>query len=234
MRLDIVYEKQIQATMAGGLSKSQKKKWYYVMYYNLFHNHRHNRHIDDDNTMIRKPFLFGMDRTKLRRIVYQAISMNSQPTEETFPELRHVIIWMRGIIAIIYGITLGIRNIRGSIMILNIINLITFIPYMYCRFYLNVTMESYNSNSNNNNQSSLLLVGVLPAVALSLLIWIYYFTLHHEMELEILSQLVVDVANNASQLLYNNNNNETLSMMDTADAMMDVTEVPVLTEDSEF
>lgn len=196
----------------AGLSKSQKKKWYYSMFF----NHKHTG----------TPLF--IDRTKLIRVLQQATSINSQPTETTFPELPQVIIWMRCIIAIIYGTTLGIRyhTMRGSIMILNAINLITFIPYMYCRFYLNATMESYVN-------PQLLFVGLLPAIALTLLIWIYYFTLHHEMEMELLSKLILDSMNDANVTFLNhkNNNNDDATLRH----VMDVNEVPPLTvDDSEF
>jgi hypothetical protein len=191
------------------LSKSQKKKWYYAMFFN--NNNKNTKG---------KPLLF--DRTKLKLVLQKAMMMNSQPTEQTFPELPYVIIWMRFLIALIYGTALGIRNIRGSIMILNTINLVTFIPYMYCRFYLNVTMEQYNNHQ-------LLFVGVLPAAALALLIWIYYFTLHHEMEMELLTKLILEQATNVTF-------NKTSSSSDdpTLRNVMEVNEVPPLTEDSEF
>ena len=201
----------------AGLSKSQlKKKWYY----GIFNKVKNNG----------KPLL--MDGTKLKVVLQKALTINSQPTEATFPELPYVIIWMRFIIAVIYGTTLGIRNIRGSIMILNTINLVTFIPYMYCRFYLNViTMEQYSSHQ-------LLFVGVLPAVALALLIWIYYFTLHHEMEMELLTKLILESTTNATTVFTSNSTSSSTLSSDndpTLRNIMHVNEVPPLTvEDSEF
>jgi hypothetical protein len=194
-------------TMAG-LSKSQKKKWYYAMF------------LPNTGT---PPQPLLLDRTKFLRVLQNAISINSKPTPVSFPELPSVIVWMRCFIAVIYGTTLGIRNVRGSLMILNAINLITFVPYMYGRFYLNVTMETYNNHQ-------LLFVGVLPAVALTLLIWIYYFTLHHEMEIEVLTKFLLDAANTNATIISNHTSNEDGTLRN----VMEVTEVPPLTEDSEF
>jgi hypothetical protein len=125
---------------------------------------------------------------------------------------------MRFGIAIVYGTTLGIRNVQGSLLILNAINLITFIPYMYCRYYLNANMESYQqpntttTTNSNSNHPPLLFVGVLPALAMTLLIWIYYFTLRHEMEIEILSPYLLlrdgdDTNVNMTSFGWSNNNN---------------------------
>lgn len=190
----------------AAFTKAQKKKWYYAMFKNN----------------LGKPLF--LDRTKCRVVLQRALALNSQPTEQTFPELPYVIIWMRFVIAVVYGTVLGIRNVRGSLMILNAVNLITFIPYMYCRFYLNVTsMESYG-------QQPLFYVGLLPAVALALLIWIYFFTLHHEMEIELLTQYILSNATTTTRI-----SNRTLSLLsDDSHAMHVTEEVPPLTEDSEF
>ena len=186
----------------AAFTKSQKKKWYYAMFKNN----------------LGKPLF--LDRTKFTVVLQKALAINSQPTEQTFPELPYVIIWMRFVIAVVYGTVLGIRNVRGSVMILNIVNLITFIPYMYCRFYLNVTsMESYS-------QQPLFYVGLLPAVALALLIWIYFFTLHHEMEIELLTKFILSNATTTPSI-----SNLTSS---GNPHVMHVAEVPPLTEDSEF
>lgn len=192
----------------AALTKSQKKKWYN---YAMFKNN------------LGKPL--WLDAGKCTVVLQKALAVNSQPTEQTFPELPHVIIWMRFVIAVVYGTVLGIRNVRGSIMILNTVNLITFIPYMYCRFYLNVTMDSYS-------HQPLFYVGLLPAVALALLIWIYFFTLHHEMEIELLAKFILSNATTTS--ISNLTMLSSLSSSSDDPHVMHVTGVPPLTEDSEF
>ena len=213
--------------MVGRSKSQQKKKWYYT----LFH----------PSTTGKSLFL---ERSQFRSILQKAFSINSQPNSITFPELPKVIIWMRCIIAIVYGTVLGIRNVRGSIMILNAINLITFIPYMYCRFYLNVAMDTYyittsttttteNNDKNPPPNMSLLLVGVLPAIALTLLIWIYYFTLFHEAEIELFMSSTVGL------LLRNDDTTTTTTLItkhtssSNDERMMEVNMVPPL-EDTEF
>ncbi len=195
-------------TIMAALTKSQKKKWYN---YAMFKNN------------LGKPL--WLDAGKCTVVLQKALAVNSQPTEQTFPELPHVIIWMRFVIAVVYGTVLGIRNVRGSIMILNTVNLITFIPYMYCRFYLNVTMDSYS-------HQPLFYVGLLPAVALALLIWIYFFTLHHEMEIELLAKFILSNATTTS--ISNLTMLSSLSSSSDDPHVMHVTGVPPLTEDSEF
>jgi hypothetical protein len=131
-----------------------------------------------------KPFF---DIQRITIIFIKAMDINSKPTPETFPELPQVIFWMRFMISILYGTIIGIRNLRGTLMLLNAINIIMFIPFAYCRLYLGINVDSYNHTS-----SSLSMAGLLPAIALFLLIWIYFFTKHHEVEIEIISKYILN------------------------------------------
>jgi hypothetical protein len=124
-----------------------------------------------------------IDVQQLLIVLKKSIAVNSKPTEDTFPELPTVLIWIRFVLAVTYGTLLGIRNVRGAIMILNAINILTFLPIMYCRFYLRTDADQF--------RSSLLFSGVVPSIALTLLIWIYFYTQHHEAEAAKLSSMLL-------------------------------------------
>lgn len=54
------------------------------------------------------------------------------------------------------------------------VNLITFLPFIYCSTYLGANIDSYGSK--------ILLSGTFNAMAFLLLIWIYFYTSEHEAE----------------------------------------------------
>lgn len=126
-----------------------------------------------------------IDMQKLWIVLIKFFSINSKPTQETFPELPTVLIWMRCFVAIVYGSVLGTRNVRGGLMILNAINLLTFLPVMYCRFYLGTGVEEF--------RMALLFSGLVPSIALFLLLWIYLYTQHHEEAAEKLASLLLQL-----------------------------------------
>ena len=113
-----------------------------------------------------------LDVPKIKAVLKKAAAVNSKPTEETFPELPTVVVWLRFFLAAAYGTFLGINGAKGGYMVVQILNLIAFIPVMYCRLYLGTDSEAFGSQ--------LLFVGLMPALALTMLIWIYFFTALHE------------------------------------------------------
>lgn len=108
-------------------------------------------------------------------------AINSKPTKETFPELPDMIVWFRCILAIVYGLWLGTRGVArtGGANAIFGLNFVAFVPVVYCSTFLGADQESYNNR--------LLFAGVVNAVALLMLIWIYMYTLDHEADEQILS-----------------------------------------------
>lgn len=117
------------------------------------------------------------------------VSLNSKPTIETFPELPNVIVWLRCILAIIYGAWLGIGNLtRGGAGVMFGLNFITFLPIIYCSTYLGADQESFGTK--------IYFGGVANSLALMLLIWVYFYTVEHaDDELKLSDALVAVVKN---------------------------------------
>jgi hypothetical protein len=132
-----------------------------------------------------KPKMPIFDSQKNFVVLKKFFAINSKPTEETFPELPSALIWMRCFIALVYGAVLGTRNVRGGLMVLNSINLLCFLPIMYCRFFLGTGAEEF--------RMALLFSGILPSVALFLLVWIYFYTEHHELAAEKLATMLLQL-----------------------------------------
>lgn len=127
-----------------------------------------------------------IDVNKLKSVIKKALSFNSKPTEDSFPELPTVLIWLRFLLAISNGTYLGMNGAMGGAVMLHTLNLIAFIPVMYCRLYLGTGMNEYGSK--------VIFSGLLPAIALSTLLWIYLFTaLHAEAEGKLASMLISTV-----------------------------------------
>mmetsp|Transcript_15127 Transcript_15127/g.21425 ORF Transcript_15127/g.21425 Transcript_15127/m.21425 type:complete len:161 (-) Transcript_15127:80-562(-) len=117
---------------------------------------------------------------------------NSKPTYATFPELIDVIIWKRFVLAILYGTHLGLSQTRGAVGILFGMNVVTFFPVLYCSTYLNADTESY---------PNLTFAGVPNAMALLLLIWIYFYTAEYsddESQMAAAFAMVQNMANEQS------------------------------------
>mmetsp|Transcript_6823 Transcript_6823/g.11917 ORF Transcript_6823/g.11917 Transcript_6823/m.11917 type:complete len:164 (-) Transcript_6823:61-552(-) len=95
-------------------------------------------------------------------------SYNSKPTAETFPELPDAVVWFRFVLAILYGSYLGLAQVRGGTNVIFATNIILFLPTLYCQLILAADTDSY---------PSLNFVGVVHAVALMLLIWIYFYSM---------------------------------------------------------
>ena len=66
----------------------------------------------------------SVDVAKLKAVLSKAVQYNTKPTEETFPELPDVLVWLRFMLAVVYGSFLGIRNVRSATMLLHNLNLL--------------------------------------------------------------------------------------------------------------
>ena len=114
----------------------------------------------------------------------QFTSINSKPTVTTYPGLPESITWFRLFLGLAYGITLGFREsqsvvtITGATGVMMGINVITFIPILYMKFYLNADTNSYKN---------LTFIGCINGLAVMLLVWILFFTMLHEDEEKVLN-----------------------------------------------
>ena len=126
---------------------------------------------------------------KITTLLKKFVSLNSKPTIETFPELPNIIVWLRCILAIIYGAWLGIGNLTsGGAGVMFGLNFITFLPIIYCSTYLGADQESFGTK--------IYFGGVANSLALMLLIWVYFYTAEHaDDELKLADALVAVVKN---------------------------------------
>jgi hypothetical protein len=131
----------------------------------------------------------AVDTSQIKVILKKATAINSKPTEETFPELPTVLIWIRFVLAVVYGTYIGHVGMRGGAALLHTLNLIAFIPVMYCRLYLGAEVDAYGMK--------ILTSGLLPALTLAMLIWIYMFTVQNpEAEAKLAAMLVATLLPN--------------------------------------
>ena len=77
------------------------------------------------------------------------------------------------------------KNIGGSIGIIFGMNVITFFPVLYLKYYLNANTESYKN---------LNFAGIPNALALMILVWTLFFTALHEKEEELFNIAVTNSA----------------------------------------
>ena len=116
------------------------------------------------------------------------VAINSKPSKETYPELAQNLIWVRFVLAIIYGTYLGLYNTSRTWAGLMLgLNFITFLPIIYCSTFLGADNESYGNK--------VFFGGVLQSVSLMFLIWIYFFTTDHEDVEMKLTEMLVSVLN---------------------------------------
>jgi hypothetical protein len=106
-------------------------------------------------------------------------AFGSKPNATTFPELLNVVIWMRCILAIFYGIHLS-RGSVGGLGMLYGLNVIAFCPVMYT-ILLGADMDSYDN---------MIFAGVPNALGLLLLVWIYCYTADNESEEAALANMI--------------------------------------------
>jgi hypothetical protein len=122
-------------------------------------------------------------------------------------------IWFRFFIAVAYGLYLGLHQATKATYLLQSLNLVAFVPLMYCKLYLGVEGEEFGMK--------IVFSGLLNAIALSFLIWVYFFTAEHEIDELRLKELLLAVVDPTG---------ETASMAE------DVLQAAasVVTEESEF
>ena len=111
-----------------------------------------------------------LDRAKENLIRF--LSPNSKPTMETFPELIDCVVWLRFSLALFFGLWIGNENpSKGGTNLMLGLNLIAFVPILYCQTFLGADQESYGPK--------LLFSGIVQGLALAVLIWIYCYTDQH-------------------------------------------------------
>jgi hypothetical protein len=95
-----------------------------------------------------------------------------KPSPTTFPELPDCIIWMRFALAICFGIFIGLESkSRGGVNIMFALNLIAFVPIFYATTYLGASQDEFGAK--------LIFGGVVQGLALTILIWVYFYTGSH-------------------------------------------------------
>ena len=122
------------------------------------------------------------------KILKKAVAFGSQPTASTFPELVDVVIWMRFVIAVIYGIHLSRKPELGAVGMLYGLNAVAFVPVLYT-ILLKANMDSYDGN--------IFIAGVPQALTVMLLVWIYFYTLNNEKE-EAAVAKIIDIMQNVT------------------------------------
>ena len=132
--------------------------------------------------------IYQLDLKKLRDILKKAVAINSKPTEESFPELPQILIWMRFVLGASYGIYVGLQGLKGGALALQVLNLVAFLPYIYCRMYLGV---SESGEAGSFGTATIIFSGTAQGVALALLIWIYFYTAQMEDQESKLAALLI-------------------------------------------
>jgi len=125
-----------------------------------------------------------LDAKKLQATLRKAVAINSKPTEETFPELPTILVWIRFFLGAAYGTYIGRRGIKSGTLVLQALNLIAFLPFVYCRMYLGTEGEAFGFQ--------IVFSGTAQALALALLLWIYFYTAQmEEQELKFANMLIL-------------------------------------------
>ena len=118
---------------------------------------------------------------RVREILHKFASIGSKPTPESFPELIDCVIWLRFLLAVSYGLYLG--STVGAVHVLFGLNLVTFLPILYCQLILVADMDAFKS---------IHFAGVPNALALLILMWTLGFTRHFsEQELKLAASVVL-------------------------------------------
>jgi len=128
-------------------------------------------------------------KDRLASTLRKAAAFGSRPTEEDFPELPDVLVWMRCLLGLAYGVFLGYNGTRSGSVPLQALNLVTFVPVMYCRMYLAAPSETFPGKT--------IFSGTFNALALCMLVWIYCFTAEHEEEGQRIASVLLAAASNS-------------------------------------
>ena len=91
------------------------------------------------------------------------ITFGSAPTKDTFPDLPNYVTWLRLLVALLYGIYIGVSNQYGGLGVFLGISMITFIPLSYIDIYLKGKTSTYEK---------LTFAGVPNALAFLTLVWV--------------------------------------------------------------
>ncbi len=165
---------------------------------------------------IRRSLFSRMTKDGKPSLLSKFLAINSKPTKETFPELPDVIVWFRFVLALVYGIWLGMSPIyrSGGANLLFGLNFITFVPVMYCSTFLGADQEAYDNK--------IIFSGVLSSVALMLLIWTYMYSLEKEADAQVLASILFGMTAGEGDLTADGSDSEGLGS------------VPPVTQESEF
>jgi hypothetical protein len=120
------------------------------------------------------PRIATMMFEKELKVFRKLVSFGSRPTPETFRELPDCMVWMRFVMAVSYSVYVfwhkETENSRGAVPLLMALNFVAFVPLLYCRVVLLAEAEAYGGGQ-------LIFNGLANAMALVLLMWIYFYTL---------------------------------------------------------
>lgn len=112
---------------------------------------------------------------KVKEIIKKFFSPGSKPTMETFPELVECMVWLRFVLAVSFGIWVSTQSdAKAGANILLALNFISFPPILYCKHILQADEDSFGSK--------LYFAGIVQALALTILIWVYFYTESHARE----------------------------------------------------
>jgi len=95
----------------------------------------------------------------------------SRPTFETFPQLPSCVATVRLVVGLLYGISLGYRDMIGGFGLLSGASAVMFFPLVYVEQFLKAETSTYPSN--------VAMVGVVNAFALLILVWVTIYTMNH-------------------------------------------------------
>lgn len=84
---------------------------------------------------------------------------------------------------------------------------------MYCRFYLAVDKDSF--------QMATVFAGLFPALALSLLLWVYFYTAQNEAEEQRLADILVLSSSHSNNITQEEATSSLLSSTTTAEEQME-------------
>ena len=96
----------------------------------------------------------------------------SRPTFESFPELPECVTLVRFFVGVVYGFSLGYRDMTGGIGILMGASAVMFLPLIYVEQFLKAQVSNYPSN--------VAMAGVVQGMAAMVLVWVTIYTMMHE------------------------------------------------------
>ena len=155
-----------------------------------------------------------MSKEEKPSVLSKFFSINSKPTLATFPELPNVLVWFRFVLALVYGLYLGLfapQRSSGTNLLFGF-NWIVFVPSIYCTTFLGAEQASFDNK--------ILFSGVLSSSALMLLIWTYLYTSQNEADVQVMASIL------ANSLIGEN------AILGSEDGI--ASEIPPMTGEAEF